>query len=91
MHGKVSRLKHQQEGLFKNVSPDTQIMRYHSLIIEPDTLPAVFETYGSADDEIMAIKHKDYPVYGLQFHPESIGTVEGQTMIDTFLELVEAE
>jgi anthranilate synthase component 2 len=89
MHGKVSKLKHEQQGLFRDVTLDTDIMRYHSLIIEPDTLPEVFEVYGYADDEIMAIKHKEYPVYGLQFHPESIGTTEGQTMIDTFLEVVE--
>ncbi|EOT29043.1 aminodeoxychorismate/anthranilate synthase component II [Enterococcus saccharolyticus] len=89
MHGKVSQLKHEQQGLFRDVTLDTDIMRYHSLIIEPDTLPDVFEIYGYADDEIMAIKHKEYPVYGLQFHPESIGTTEGQTMIDTFLESVE--
>lgn len=91
MHGKISILHHRQEGLFKNVTFDTKIMRYHSLIVEPATLPDVFEVYGTADEEIMAIKHKEYPIYGLQFHPESIGTVEGQQMIDTFLAIVEDE
>lgn len=89
MHGKISQLEHKQEGLFIEVSPNTEIMRYHSLIIEPGTLPDVFEIYGYADQEIMAIKHKDYPIYGLQFHPESIGTIEGQKMIDTFLAVAE--
>lgn len=89
MHGKVSQLVHQQEGLFQEVSGNTAIMRYHSLIIEPETLPDSFDIYGYADDEIMAIKHQDFPIFGLQFHPESIGTIEGQKMIDTFLAVVE--
>lgn len=88
MHGKISQLSHQQQGLFQDVTTNTEIMRYHSLIIEPDTLPAVFDVHGYADGEIMAIKHQKYPVYGLQFHPESIGTTEGQRMIDAFLKVV---
>ena len=89
MHGKISILEHEQQGLFANVSQATQIMRYHSLVVDPKTLPEVFEVHGYADNEVMAMKHRDYPIYGLQFHPESIGTVEGQQMIDAFLAIVE--
>jgi len=62
-------------------------MRYHSLIIQPNTLHPDFEvTAKSADDgEIMAIQHKEYPVFGLQFHPESIGTETGEQMVAAFL------
>jgi anthranilate/para-aminobenzoate synthase component II len=62
-------------------------MRYHSLVISKDNVPEVFEVLArSADDgEVMAIRHKEFPIYGLQFHPESIGTAEGKMMLNNFL------
>lgn len=87
MHGKMSQLQHQQTGLFEQLPQHIDVMRYHSLIIEPRTLPECFaiQAITTDDEEIMAIKHKEYPLYGLQFHPESIGTADGHHMIATFL------
>ncbi|WP_042473944.1 anthranilate synthase component II [Bacillus ndiopicus] len=91
IHGKMSPLTHQQQGLLQNVANDEEVMRYHSLVIEHDTLPDDFIVTASAadDGEIMAIQHKHYPLYGLQFHPESIGTKAGNSMIEAFLNVVE--
>lgn len=87
MHGKTSVLTYDKKGLFENFESEVEVMRYHSLIIQPNTLHPDFEvTAKSADDgEIMAIQHKKYPVFGLQFHPESIGTETGEQMIAAFL------
>ncbi len=87
IHGKTSKLTYDKKGLFENCDDEVEVMRYHSLIIKPDTLHADFDvTATSSDDgEIMAIQHKKYPVFGLQFHPESIGTETGDTMIASFL------
>ncbi len=77
-----------KDPIFKNVSSETEVGRYHSWVIEPDTLSAELEvTAQSEDGQIMAIKHKKYPVWGLQFHPESIMTEEGKKMIQNFLEI----
>lgn len=87
MHGKLSEITYNQSGLFEALDGKVEVMRYHSLVIAPDTLhPDFVVTARSADDgEIMAIQHKQYPVYGLQFHPESIGTEEGSVMVEAFL------
>jgi len=87
MHGKTSRLNYEQKGLFKEVDGEVEVMRYHSLVIEPTTLSDEFEVVATAKDdgEIMAIQHKKFPVYGVQFHPESIGTPTGTKMMETFL------
>ncbi|MER2126399.1 aminodeoxychorismate/anthranilate synthase component II [Solibacillus sp.] len=92
MHGKISMLEYEKCGLFAPFNEDIEVMRYHSLIIESHTLPAEFEVIAKSmdDGEIMAIQHKAYPLYGLQFHPESIGTETGDRMIQTFLQQVEA-
>ncbi|MER1956502.1 MAG: aminodeoxychorismate/anthranilate synthase component II [Solibacillus sp.] len=92
MHGKISMLEYEKRGLFAPFNEDIEVMRYHSLIIESHTLPAEFEVIAKSmdDGEIMAIQHKAYPLYGLQFHPESIGTETGDRMIQTFLQQVEA-
>ena len=65
-------------------------MRYHSLVIDEQTLSDELEILASADDdnEIMAIKHRDYPLFGLQFHPESIGTEQGDQLIQGFLDVI---
>ncbi|MEK3766387.1 MULTISPECIES: anthranilate synthase component II [unclassified Solibacillus] len=91
MHGKTSKLRFEKKGLFEHFEEEIEVMRYHSLIIEKETLHKDFEIVAiSADDEeIMAIQHCKYPVYGLQFHPESIGTKLGSDMIRKFLEEVE--
>ena len=88
MHGKLSTLNYERTGLFAHLDHEVEVMRYHSLIIEPSTLHEDFiVTATSSDDgEIMAIQHKHYPVFGLQFHPESIGTKEGGQMVLAFIE-----
>lgn len=91
MHGKTSMLQYEKTGLFAQFKGEVEVMRYHSLIIEKQTLHEDFQVVAtSADDgEIMAIQHKQYPVYGLQFHPESIGTELGTSIISEFLKKVE--
>jgi len=88
MHGKFSTLTiHSRDDLFANASETPQVMRYHSLVIDPKTMPEelIATATASDDHEIMALRHRDYPVYGMQYHPESIGTEEGNTMIQAFL------
>lgn len=87
MHGKQSEVVFQKKGLlFKDVPDNTLVARYHSLAVDGATLPACLEvTAITADGEIMAVQHKEYPIYGLQFHPESIMTPEGKTMLKNFL------
>ncbi|MFL0582507.1 anthranilate synthase component II [Solibacillus silvestris] len=91
MHGKTSLLQYEKTGLFAQFERKVEVMRYHSLIIEKQTLHEDFRIVAtSADDgEIMAIQHNEFPVYGLQFHPESIGTELGKDMISMFLKKVE--
>ena len=93
MHGKTSMLAYEKQGLFECLDGEVEVMRYHSLIIERTTLhPDFVVTVTSQDDgEIMAIQHKDYPVFGLQFHPESIGTRTGKQMVASFLQYIEKE
>lgn len=88
MHGKVSKMKHSKSMLFKNLPQHIEVMRYHSLVIERDTVPSEFDVLAASidDHEIMAIKHKQFPVFGLQFHPESIGTNSGKHILKNFLE-----
>lgn len=75
MHGKVSQIYHDGKGVFQGLPNPFSAMRYHSLAVDPGTLPAEFEvTARSEDGEIMGIRHRRYPLEGVQFHPESIGT-----------------
>lgn len=87
-HGLYSTLNHTNIGLFKNCPESVSVMRYHSLVIDKGTLPSELQITAIAEDdqEIMAIQHQEYPVFGLQFHPESIGTKEGDLMIQMFLD-----
>jgi len=90
MHGKTSRITHNGKGLFENVPNPLEVMRYHSLVVETDTLPAELEVLAwSADDssEIHAIRHRKHPVWGVQFHPESILTQNGKDILRNFLTL----
>ena len=88
MHGKVSSIGHTNEGIFKDVENPFVATRYHSLAVDRLTLPTCLEvTAESLDDgEIMGITHKDYPIYGVQFHPESILTSVGKKIMSNFLE-----
>ena len=88
-HGKTSIIKHNGECLFKDLKVNLKIMRYHSLIVERDTLPEVLSITAETDDGlIMGIKHKKFPIYGLQFHPESIFTEGGKMIIKNFVEVI---
>ncbi|MFK9092938.1 anthranilate synthase component II [Bacillus salipaludis] len=86
-HGKTSFITHQCNGLFSNLASPLEVMRYHSLSIEKSSMKPQLEViaYSNDDNEVMAIKHQNYPVYGLQFHPESIGTPAGKQILKNFL------
>lgn len=86
MHGKRSAINHDAHGLFAGLPQHFMATRYHSLIVRKDGLPAQLETTAWTDDGIiMGLKHKKYPIYGLQFHPESIMTEHGHAMLKNFL------
>jgi anthranilate synthase component II len=90
MHGKTSRVRHDGSGLFAQLPSPLSVMRYHSLIVERETLPASLEVLANADDapdEIHAMRHREHPVWGVQFHPESILTEGGQVLLANFLRL----
>jgi len=90
MHGKTSEIKHKGQGVFAGLPSPMQAMRYHSLVIEPETFPDCLEvTAVAADDahEIHGLRHKTHPVYGVQFHPESVMTPDGKQLLRNFLEL----
>lgn len=85
-HGKQSLIVHDGTGIFQGIESPIQVARYHSLAVQKDSLPeCLVVTAETEDGEIMAMRHKDYPVAGLQFHPESIYTQHGKRMIENFL------
>lgn len=92
MHGKTSLIKHEKSGLFKGVENPLRATRYHSLICERNSFPKCLEeTATSIDDhEIMGLRHRRYPIYGVQFHPESILTSSGLKIMRNFLEGISA-
>ena len=86
MHGKTSLISHNEKGLFKDVESPFEATRYHSLIVDPTSFPAELEITAKTDDGlIMGLKHKEFDIYGLQFHPESILTSYGHKLINNFL------
>lgn len=88
MHGKVSPVKHDGQGILKGMSNPFEAGRYHSLIAEPQSLPDVLEvTARTPEGEIMGVRHKQYAIEGVQFHPESILTPEGPILMGNFLKL----
>jgi anthranilate synthase/aminodeoxychorismate synthase-like glutamine amidotransferase len=90
MHGKTSMISHNGEGLFKGLSNPFEATRYHSLILERSSMPDCLEITAEAETderEIMGVRHKEYPIYGVQFHPESILTAEGKRLLQNFLDL----
>jgi anthranilate synthase component 2 len=91
MHGKTSMIHHDGKGLFSGMGNPFQATRYHSLVIDPATLPDCMElTAWTEEDEIMGIRHRELPVYGVQFHPESICTEHGHDLLDNFLRVAGA-
>jgi len=91
MHGKLSRIEHNGQGIFRGLKRSFQATRYHSLVIEPSSAPAELEVSAETDDGlIMAVAHRDRPVYGVQFHPESIASEHGRRILRNFLDLAAA-
>ena len=89
MHGKTSKVNHDGTGLFEGLPQPLEVMRYHSLIVERDSLPAALRVTATAVDdpnEIHALQHESHPVWGVQFHPESILTQAGKQLLQNFLE-----
>ncbi|GHO86104.1 anthranilate synthase component II [Dictyobacter formicarum] len=87
MHGKTSQMHHEGKGVFRNLSRPFEAIRYHSLIVEAASLPEVLEVTARTEDGlIMGLKHRVYPVEGVQFHPESIMTNVGKDLLQNFLE-----
>ncbi|MES2307810.1 MAG: aminodeoxychorismate/anthranilate synthase component II [Verrucomicrobiota bacterium] len=86
MHGKTSMIQHTNKGIFENVPNPFEATRYHSLIVKRETLPDCLEiTAETAEKEIMGLRHKEFPIQGVQFHPESILTREGKALLKNFL------
>ena len=86
VHGKPSPIHHNGKGLYEGLPQDTPVARYHSLIVERESLPDCLEvTSELSDGIIMGLRHREYPVEGIQFHPESILTPEGHRMLQNFL------
>lgn len=88
MHGKTSQIHHTDDPLFAGMSNPFTATRYHSLVVEQPTLPDSLEVIAQAEDgQVMGVRHKEYPVVGVQFHPESILTVEGPKLLWNFLQM----
>jgi anthranilate synthase component 2 len=90
MHGKATMVAHTGHPVFEGLPSPFEAMRYHSLVVSPDGLPAELEvTAWSADrapgQEIMGLSHRSLPIYGVQFHPESVGTAHGKRILSNFL------
>jgi len=91
MHGKVSRIHHRNSDLFRGLANPFTATRYHSLVVAREGLPACLElTAESEDGVVMGVRHRDHPLYGVQFHPESIETTEGYKLLKNFLALAKA-
>ena len=93
MHGKTTMVRHTGHPLFRDVTVPFEAMRYHSLVVSPEGLPEELEVTAWSDDrpagsEIMALCHRSVPVFGVQFHPESVATQQGKRLLANFLELV---
>ncbi|KRU22789.1 anthranilate synthase component II [Psychrobacter piscatorii] len=101
MHGKVSSIRHDAKGIYQGLPQELEIMRYHSLVVKADTIPSCltitsvvanesradlsFDESALTGDEIMGLKHKDYPIQGVQFHPESFATEGAKRLLSNFL------
>jgi anthranilate synthase/aminodeoxychorismate synthase-like glutamine amidotransferase len=92
MHGKTTMVAHTAHSLFQDIPTPVEVMRYHSLVVSPTGLPRELETIAWSEDrdpgqEIMALSHRTLPVYGVQFHPESVATTHGKRLLANFLVL----
>jgi anthranilate synthase/aminodeoxychorismate synthase-like glutamine amidotransferase len=88
MHGKTSAITHNDDGVFRDLAQPFPATRYHSLVVREESLPAALEITAHSDDgEIMGLRHREFPIYGVQFHPESILTSEGMKLLGNFLAL----
>ena len=90
MHGKISLIEHNGKDVFKGLPSPIEGVRYHSLVVRKQKLPEVLQVTASSldDGEIMGLRHKDYPIFGIQFHPESIKTTDGMQMIRNFVKML---
>ena len=87
MHGKVSKVSHDGKYIFSNVEDNFIATRYHSLVLDPDSIPDVLQITAHSDDGVIqGVRHKEYPIQGIQFHPESILTTEGPKLISNWLQ-----
>lgn len=87
IHGKTSKIKHNNSSVFRNLPQNFEAMRYHSLVVERKSLPSVLSITAESEDEtIMGLKHNFFPITGIQFHPESILTSAGKTLIKNWLD-----
>lgn len=92
MHGKLSKIRHTDKGVFKGLPQPVEVTRYHSLIVERESLPDCLEVTAETDDGIiMGLQHTSHPVHGVQFHPESIASEQGHALLANFLELAGLE
>lgn len=92
MHGKTSPILHEGKSVFANLPSPFEATRYHSLIVERSTVPEVLEiTAETAEKEIMGLRHREYPIHGVQFHPESILTNQGKRLLKNFLDIPDAQ
>jgi anthranilate synthase/aminodeoxychorismate synthase-like glutamine amidotransferase len=92
MHGKVSPVAHDGAALFHGIPSPVEMTRYHSLVLDPDRVPAELEVVAWTDeagweDEIQAVRHRTFPVWGVQFHPESVASRHGERLLQNFMEL----
>ena len=87
VHGKIKDVHLFKDKIFRGIGENIKVVRYHSLVIEKKSFPEELKIIATGDGEIMAIAHKKYPVYGLQFHPESWGTADGMKIMKNFLEM----
>jgi glutamine amidotransferase of anthranilate synthase or aminodeoxychorismate synthase len=86
MHGKTSQIQHKQRGVFNDLAEPLEATRYHSLIVKRESVPDSLEiTAETKDGEIMGLQHRQFPIHGVQFHPESILTTEGRKLLANFL------
>jgi anthranilate synthase/aminodeoxychorismate synthase-like glutamine amidotransferase len=93
MHGKTSEIAHRAEGIFAGLPTPFCVARYHSLVVAPESLPEELEVVAWTDeagyeDEIQAVRHRTFPVWGVQFHPESIASEHGKVLLSNFLSLI---
>jgi len=87
MHGKLSRISHTGKGVFRSLPKSFEVTRYHSLLVERDSLPEHLMVTAEVDGLIMGLQHRQHPVHGVQFHPESIASEHGHALLANFLEL----